>query len=97
LSSFDEGICAARKFVGVPVATPFHHVSVHVVQTESVRLLLTDWMRIFLPRVLGVLFKPRILRQVRLGVAKTVTRRRAGPAGVLPLRLGRQSEFPARQ
>src|SRR5262249_29656876 len=80
-----------RAFVtGMPaILAPLPDVAVHVVEVPGVRLLLADG-RIFALRV-GLV--PGVGAELLRLVAEAVfTVARAGPAGVFPLRLGRQAD-----
>ena len=79
------------RVIVIPVAAPFPHIAVHVVQTKRVRLLLRCPVRVFLIDVPRVSIKPRILLQVRLIIAKTEGRFGAAAAGVFPLGFRRQA------
>src|SRR5262245_64838727 len=69
------------------IEAPLRDVAVHVVQAPGVGLLLAD----LLGRPLGVALEPGVLSQLARIVAEVIGRRRAGPAGPLPLGLGRQT------
>src|SRR5437016_9810720 len=70
----------------VEVVAPFPHVAGHVVESPRIRLLQTDW-----PGMSArVLVKPRVVAQFCGAVSEEIRGRGAGPAGILPLGLGRQ-------
>src|SRR5262249_31368811 len=77
----------AVVFGVVAVPAPFGDVAVHVVKAPRVGLFLADGVG----AVVGVLRKPGVVPQVVGVLAEVPARLRAGPAGVLPFRLGRQA------
>lgn len=77
--------------VVVPIATPFPHITVHVVKAIAIPLLPTHGVSVLLPYVLRVLPVPRVLAEIGIRVAKVILRRRlfSAAAAVLPLRFRR--------
>src|SRR5205807_2397098 len=74
------------------ILNEFPDVAVHVVNAPGIRQLLTAGMELA-ARVAAV---PADLVQIGDGVATVVSRGRAGPARIFPLRLGRQLHRPTR-
>src|SRR5437870_10419083 len=83
-----------------PVPAPFVDVAVHVVQTPWVGWVTADFCG---PTERGPLLGPviRFSLEVRLAAAERIAKRgggrRAGPAGIFPLRFGREPELPIRR
>ena len=79
----------------MPVAAPFPHIAVHVVQTKRVRQLLRHPVRVFFFGFVCICRKPGILLQVRLVIAETEGRSGPATAGRFPLGFSRQAIGPA--
>ena len=97
-AAYRSGSVAAGQLGVVPVPAPLEGVAVHVVEAPGVGRVAADPGRLAQrrPRLAPVV---RLALEVRLLAAERVAerrgRRRPGPAGVLPLGLGRQAELPA--
>src|SRR5687767_2536848 len=91
------GVRTSRQPQMVPIAAPFEYVAVHVVESPGIRGIAANSCGTIERRTLlgAVVRLPLEVRQPATErVAKRGRRRRPGPAGVFPLRLGRQPELP---
>ncbi len=91
--AYFEVLCVA-VFLERPI---FPHIAVHVVKSEGIRLAEADEARALVslrvsPGFIGVLFPVAVVGGV---VSERPQGGSAGPTGILPLRLGRQSVLPA--
>src|SRR5262249_10320806 len=90
------GIAAAKRRLRVMIAAPLPDVAMHVVDAPGVRFLPADTEG--LPQNAGTGHRsspfrgpvPRVVRENVEVVTEAEQRRRPRPAGMLPLRLGRQ-------
>lgn len=89
-----QGITSAGQFVCVTVPTPLIHISVHVQQPPTVRLLQPHFVRVSLTDIPGVQIVPCIAANFARLRSKRICGLCPRPATVLPFRLRRQAVRP---